>query len=68
MATAKKLQLQDRIKALQTLSRALNRPIDICADDAKSLNQCPVPAALETIFKKYLTLEVTQRFRVQSSS
>ena len=44
----KKLQLEHKIKSLKTMSRALSELIAICVDDAKSLDACPILAALET--------------------
>ena len=48
VAMAKRLQLDSKIKAMQTLSQALSRLIDICTDDTKSLDECPILNALET--------------------
>ena len=47
VAIEKKLQLAHKIKALQGMSQALNELIAICDDDARSLDECPILAALE---------------------
>lgn len=47
VAVQKKLQLEHRIKALTTMSRALTRLIDMCSHDRKSLDECPILGALE---------------------
>lgn len=43
----KKLQLEHKIKALNTMSQALTRLIDMCSHDRKSLDECPILGALE---------------------
>lgn len=48
VALQKKLQLEGKIKALQTMSNALTSLIENCNDDAKPLDECPILAALET--------------------
>jgi Zn(II)-responsive transcriptional regulator len=48
VALQKKLQLESKIKALQAMSNALSSLIETCNDDAKSLDECPILAALET--------------------
>jgi len=47
----KKLQLEHKIKALKAMSQALSELIDICVDDAKPLDACPILAALEASLK-----------------
>ena len=48
VAIAKRSQLEARIKALRELSEALDRLIEVCVDDAKPLEECPILGALET--------------------
>lgn len=48
VAVEKKLQLETKIRALKTMSRALSRLIEVCSRDAKSLDKCPILAALES--------------------
>jgi Zn(II)-responsive transcriptional regulator len=48
VALQKKLQLESKIKALQTMSNALSSLIETCNDQAKPLDECPILAALET--------------------
>jgi DNA-binding transcriptional MerR regulator len=48
VAVEKKLQLEGKIKALKTLSQALSRLIEICSNDAKPVDECPILAALES--------------------
>lgn len=47
ISVQKKLQLERRIKALTTMSRALARLIERCSHDRKSLDECPILAAFE---------------------
>jgi MerR family Zn(II)-responsive transcriptional regulator of zntA len=47
----KKLQLEHKIKALKAMSQALSELIDICVDNAKPLDACPILAALEASLK-----------------
>src|SRR5712691_3102420 len=47
----KKLQLEDKIKSLKAMSQALSDLIDICVDNAKQLDACPILAALEASLK-----------------
>jgi MerR family Zn(II)-responsive transcriptional regulator of zntA len=47
VSVAKKLQLEHKIKALNAMSRALTRLIDMCSHDRKSLDECPILGALE---------------------
>ncbi|MBI4204817.1 MAG: heavy metal-responsive transcriptional regulator [Betaproteobacteria bacterium] len=48
VAVEKKLQLEAKIKALKTMSQALNRLIEVCSRDTKPLDECPILAALES--------------------
>ncbi|MBX9812151.1 MAG: heavy metal-responsive transcriptional regulator [Burkholderiales bacterium] len=48
VAVEKKLQLESKIKALKTMSQALNQLIEVCSHDAKPLDECPILAALES--------------------
>ncbi len=47
VSVAKKLQLEHKIKALNAMSQALTRLIDMCSHDRKSLDECPILGALE---------------------
>lgn len=47
VSVEKKLQLEHKIKALNAMSRALTRLIDMCSHDRKSLAECPILGALE---------------------
>jgi Zn(II)-responsive transcriptional regulator len=51
VAVHKKLQLESKIKALQVMSNALSGLIDVCTDEGKSTDECPILAALETSLK-----------------
>jgi DNA-binding transcriptional MerR regulator len=51
VAIHKKLQLESKIKALQAMSNALTELIDVCTDDGKPADECPILAALETSLK-----------------
>lgn len=48
VAVHKKLQLESKIKALQEMSNALSKLIEVCTDDMKPADECPILAALET--------------------
>lgn len=52
VAVEKKLQLEQKIKALQAMSRALSKLIASCADEEKSLDECPILGALEGSVKQ----------------
>ncbi len=52
VAIQRKLQLEGKIKALKAMSQALSELIDICADDRKPLDECPILAALESSLAK----------------
>ena len=47
VSVEKKLQLERKIKALNAMSQALTRLIDMCSNDRKSLDECPILGALE---------------------
>ena len=47
VAIEKKLQLEHKIRALQVMSQALTALVTICDDESKSLEECPILAALE---------------------
>lgn len=47
VSVQKKLQLEHKIKALNAMSQALTRLIDMCSHDRKSLDECPILGALE---------------------
>jgi MerR family transcriptional regulator, copper efflux regulator len=44
----KKLQLEQKIKAMKRMSNALTELIRICDDDTKPVDECPILLALET--------------------
>jgi Zn(II)-responsive transcriptional regulator len=46
-AVGKKLQLEQKIKALKTMSAALSHLIEACQGDSQPLDECPILAALE---------------------
>jgi len=48
-AIEKKLQLAAKIRAMQTMSAALDRLIVECADGTQAVDECPILAALEQI-------------------
>lgn len=48
-AIEKKLQLAAKIRAMQTMSAALDRLIVACADGTQSVDECPILAALEQV-------------------
>ena len=52
VAIAKKLQLEHKIKALQTMSRALSELIFICNNETQPLDECPILSALENSMSK----------------
>ena len=47
----KKLQLEHKITSLKAMSQALSELIDICVDNTKPLDACPILAALEASLK-----------------
>lgn len=47
VAIDKKLQLEHKIRALQQMSSALGELITTCNDETRSLDACPILAALE---------------------
>lgn len=47
VALEKKLQLDQKIKALTAMSYALTGLIEICSHDSKALEECPILGALE---------------------
>jgi len=47
VSVEKKLQLERKIKALNVMSQALSRLIEMCSHDRKSLAACPILGALE---------------------
>lgn len=52
VAVAKKLQLENKIRALQLMSQALTELISICTDATRPLDECPILAALESSMTK----------------
>lgn len=46
-AIEKKLQVEAKIKALKAMSKALDRLIAGCADEAHPIDKCPILTALE---------------------
>jgi MerR family Zn(II)-responsive transcriptional regulator of zntA len=49
LAVEKRLQLEGTIKAMKSMSKALERLIAYCADDAKPVGDCPILAALDEV-------------------
>ena len=47
VSVEKKLQLEQKIGALDAMSKALTRLIEMCSHDRKSLDECPILGALE---------------------
>ncbi len=47
VAVEKKLQVEAKIKALESMSRALDELISICVDTDKPLDDCPILSSLE---------------------
>ena len=47
LAIRKKLQLENKIRSLRAMSRALSRLIDVCTDGSRPLDECPILAELE---------------------
>jgi MerR family Zn(II)-responsive transcriptional regulator of zntA len=47
VSVEKKRQLERKIQALNAMSQALARLIDLCSHDRKSLDECPILGALE---------------------
>jgi len=48
VAIQKKLQLEHKLRALHAMSQALTELIAVCNDETRSLDDCPILAALET--------------------
>ncbi|WP_235202031.1 heavy metal-responsive transcriptional regulator [Ralstonia pickettii] len=48
LAIRKKLQLEQQVKAMQAMSRALSKLIAICTAEDRPLDDCPILAALES--------------------
>lgn len=48
VAIAKKLQVEARLKALQSISQALDELIATCVDEDRPLSDCPIISRLET--------------------
>lgn len=49
LAVEKKLQLEGRIKAMKTMSRALDRLIADCTEEQHPVQECPILGALEQV-------------------
>lgn len=47
VAVEKKLQLEAKIKAMRAMSKTLDRLIAACTSETRSLDDCPILAALE---------------------
>jgi len=58
VAIEKKLQLEHKIRALQGMSQALTELVTICDDENKSLDECPILAALENSMAKKISGQV----------
>ena len=52
VAMEKKLRPESKIKAFKAMSRALSKLIEICSNDAKPLDACPILGALESSMAK----------------
>lgn len=52
LAVQKKLQIENKVKSLKAMSRALSELIEVCAGDRKPLDECPILAALEVSLTK----------------
>lgn len=52
LALQKKLQIENKIKSLQAMSRALSELIEVCAGGREPLDECPILAALEASLTK----------------
>ncbi len=48
-AVEKKLQLESKIRAMRTMSKALDRLIADCAEETHPVDECPILAALEQV-------------------
>ena len=48
-AIEKKLQLENKIRAMKVMSKGLDRLISECADETKPLEECAILAALEQV-------------------
>ena len=51
-AIEKKLQLEHKIKAMKSMSKALDRLIADCADEGQPVEACTILAALERVSEK----------------
>jgi MerR family Zn(II)-responsive transcriptional regulator of zntA len=47
LAEEKKLQLEDRIRTMKTMSKALDRLIADCAVPSHPVGECPILSALD---------------------
>ncbi|WP_137889190.1 heavy metal-responsive transcriptional regulator [Pseudomonas sp. 2FE] len=47
LALEKKLRLEQKIRVMQEMSRALDQLIESCADETLTVDDCPILAALE---------------------
>ena len=47
MAIEKKLQIEHKIKSLQTMARALDGLIEVCTDEKLPADECPILSALD---------------------
>ncbi len=52
LAAQKKLQLEQKIRTMQAMSKALSQLIDICTAGDRPLDDCPILAALESSIAK----------------
>ena len=48
-AIEKKLQLENKIRAMKAMSKGLDRLISECADETKPVEECTILAALEQL-------------------
>lgn len=52
LAMQKKMQIEQKIQAMQAMSQALTELIDICTDEDRPVDDCPILAALESHLEK----------------
>jgi DNA-binding transcriptional MerR regulator len=67
VALHKKLQLESKIKALQTMSTALGNLLDSCTDEDKPLEECPHLECLGNKHKEHARQKVPRLWHVKYS-
>ena len=48
LAMEKKLQLENKIRTLRSMSQALDKLIEVCVNEDRPLDDCPILSALES--------------------